>query len=100
MSSVARVTEIIASSKKSFDDAIDSGVKRATKTLKNVAGAWVASQDLVIAKGKIAEYRVRLRSPSSLPNRPGAGFVAVAQRWTVRLSTPSGYWRGNKNRRP
>jgi len=61
MASVARVTEIIASSKKSFDDAVDNGVKRAVKTLKNVAGAWVASQDLVIVKGKIAEYRVRLK---------------------------------------
>ena len=61
MSSVARVTEIIASSKKSFDDAIDVGVKRATKTLKNVAGVWVASQDLVISKGKVTEYRVRLK---------------------------------------
>jgi dodecin len=61
MSSVARVTEIIASSRKSFDDAIEIGVKRATKTLKNVAGAWVASQDLVIAKGKVSEYRVRLK---------------------------------------
>ena len=61
LSSVARVTEIIASSKKSFDDAIDVGVKRATKTLKNVAGVWVASQDLVISKGKITEYRVRLK---------------------------------------
>ena len=61
MSSVARVTEIIASSKKSFEDALDSGVKRATKTLKNVAGALVASQDVVIVKGKITEYRVRLK---------------------------------------
>lgn len=61
MGSVARVTEIIASSKKSFDDAIDVGVKRATKTLKNVTGAWVASQDLVITKGKIDAYRVRLK---------------------------------------
>ncbi|MGO8857675.1 MAG: dodecin family protein [Steroidobacteraceae bacterium] len=61
MSSVARVTEIIASSKNSFDDAIDVGVKRATKTLKNVAGVWVASQDLVISKGKVTEYRVRLK---------------------------------------
>ncbi len=59
--SVARVTEIIASSRKSFDDAVETGVKRASKTLKNVVGAWVASQDLVIAKGKIAEYRVRLK---------------------------------------
>jgi flavin-binding protein dodecin len=61
MSSVARVTEIVASSTKSFDDAIETGVKRATKTLKNVAGAWVASQNVVIAKGKITEYRVRLK---------------------------------------
>jgi dodecin len=61
MSSVARVTEIIASSKKSFDDALENGIKRATKTLKNVAGAWVASQDVVISKGKITEYRVRLK---------------------------------------
>jgi dodecin len=61
MTSVARVTEIIASSKKSFDDAIENGVKRSTKTLKNVAGAWVASQDVVIVKGKITEYRVRLK---------------------------------------
>jgi flavin-binding protein dodecin len=59
--SVARVTEIIASSQKSFDDAIDVGVKRATKTLRNVSGASVASQDLVIAEGKVAEYRVRLQ---------------------------------------
>jgi flavin-binding protein dodecin len=61
MSSVARVTEIIASSKKSFDDATDNGIKRAVKTLKNVAGAWVASQDVVVNKGKIVEYRVRLK---------------------------------------
>jgi dodecin len=61
MTSVARVTEIIASSKKSFADAIENGVKRSTKTLKNVAGAWIASQDVVIVKGKITEYRVRLK---------------------------------------
>jgi dodecin len=61
MSSVARVTEIIAGSKKSFDDAIENGVQRATKTLKNVVGVWVASQDVVVNKGKITEYRVRLK---------------------------------------
>lgn len=61
MSSVARVTEIIASSNKSFDDAVSTGVNRATKTLKNVAGAWVASQKVIINEGKIAEYRVRLK---------------------------------------
>ena len=39
--SIARVTEVVASSKKSFDDAIEDGAKRATKTLNNVTGAWV-----------------------------------------------------------
>lgn len=58
--SVARVTEIISSSDKSFDDAVKAGVKRATKTLKNVKGAWVKSQKVIINKNKIVEYRVNL----------------------------------------
>ena len=57
---VARVTEIISSSPKSFDDAVKSGVKRACKTLKNVKGAWVKSQKVVVDKDKIVEYRVNL----------------------------------------
>lgn len=59
--SVAKVTEIIAGSSKSFDDAIASGLKRATKSLKNVQGAWVASQEIVMRNDKIDEYRVRLK---------------------------------------
>lgn len=59
--SVARVTEIIASSSKSFDDAVRTGVERANKTLKNVKGAWVDGQKVVIENGKIAEYRVVLK---------------------------------------
>ena len=59
--SVARVTEIIASSSKSFEDAIRVGVKRANKTLTNVKGAWVESQKIVVEKGKIVEYRVILK---------------------------------------
>lgn len=58
---VARVTEIIASSKKGFDDAIQVGVKRATKTLKNVKGAWVQDQKIIIDNGKIVEYRVIMK---------------------------------------
>lgn len=58
---VARVTEIIAGSKTSFDDAIQQGVARANKTLKNVSGAWVQDQKVVIEKGKIVEYRVALK---------------------------------------
>jgi len=59
--SVARVTEIIASSKKSFDDAVSVGVKRASKTLKGVTGAWVADQKVTVKNGKIEEYRVVLK---------------------------------------
>ncbi len=59
--SVARVTEIIASSNRSFDDAVENGIERATKTLKNVRGAWVESQKVDIKDGKIAEYRVALK---------------------------------------
>jgi flavin-binding protein dodecin len=57
--SVARVTEIISSSKKSFEDAIEKGIARAAKTLKNVEGAWVKGQK--VKNGKIAEYRVDLK---------------------------------------
>ena len=60
MSSVARVTEIIASSNKSFDDAVKTGIDRACKTLDNVQGAWVKDQKIVIKKGKVTEYRVGL----------------------------------------
>jgi flavin-binding protein dodecin len=61
MMSVARVTELIAASKKSFEDAIQVGVSRAVKTLKNVEGVWVANQKCVIKDGKIFEYRVNLK---------------------------------------
>ena len=59
--SVARVTEIISSSKKSFEDAIEKGINRAAKTLKNVEGAWVKEQKVIVKKGKISEYRVDLK---------------------------------------
>jgi flavin-binding protein dodecin len=58
---VARVTEITASSKKSFEDAIHSGIARADKTLRNIAGAWVQGQKVVVEKGKVVEYRVNMK---------------------------------------
>jgi len=58
---IAKITEIQASSKKSFEDAIQSGIKRADKTLRNLTGAWVKSQKVKIVKGKITEYRVLLK---------------------------------------
>jgi flavin-binding protein dodecin len=59
--SVARVTELIASSSKSFEDAVKKGISRATKTLDGVTGAWVESQKVVIDDNKVAEYRVNLK---------------------------------------
>jgi flavin-binding protein dodecin len=60
--SVARVTEIKASSPKSFDDAIKTGVARAAKTLENVRSAWVQDQEVMVdGKGKITEYRVLMK---------------------------------------
>jgi flavin-binding protein dodecin len=59
--SVARVTEITSSSEKSFQDAIEKGIDRATATLKNVEGAWIQDQKIVIENGKIASYRVNMK---------------------------------------
>jgi flavin-binding protein dodecin len=59
--SVARVTEIISSSKKNFEDAVEKGINRAVKTLKNVEGAWVKSQKVIVKNGKISDYRVNLK---------------------------------------
>jgi flavin-binding protein dodecin len=60
--SVARVTEIKAGSSKSFEDAIQAGITRASKTLKNVKGAWVQNQEVLVdEKGRISEYRVHLK---------------------------------------
>ena len=60
--SVAKVTEIISSSTKSFDDAIKIGVARAHKTLKNLKSAWVQDQQIKLDdKGQIKEYRVQLK---------------------------------------
>jgi dodecin len=60
--SVARVTEIKASSAKSFDDAIKAGVARAQKTLKNVKSAWIENQEVLIDdKGQVSEYRVQMK---------------------------------------
>jgi dodecin len=58
---IARVTEIISASKNSFQDAIDRGIARANKTLRNVTGAWLKSQKVEVEKGKITEYRVTLK---------------------------------------
>lgn len=58
--SIARITEISSTSEKSFEDAIQSAVTRATQTLRNVRGAWVKEQQIKIDNGRIIEYQVNL----------------------------------------
>ncbi len=59
--SVAKVMEITASSKKSFEDAIESGLGRASKTVDNIEGAWVKDMKVRCKSGKVFEYRVNLK---------------------------------------
>jgi flavin-binding protein dodecin len=59
--SVAKTIEITASSKKSFDDAFNRGVAKASQSLDGVTGAWLMDQEAQIEKGKITSYIVRMR---------------------------------------
>ena len=59
--SVAKVTEVIASSTTSFDDAVVQGIKRADETLKNIKSAWVKEQNVAVENGAVTEYRVTLK---------------------------------------
>jgi flavin-binding protein dodecin len=59
--SVAKVTEITSSSSKSFEDALQAGIKRANKTLENVQSAWIQDHEVSIKDGNITEYRVRMK---------------------------------------
>ena len=58
---VAKVTEIISSSSKGFEDAVKTGIARANKTLKGITGAWIKDQKVVVDKGKVTEYRVAMK---------------------------------------
>ncbi len=58
---VAKVTEIISSSSKGFDDAVTKGVNRASKTLKGVKSVWIKDQKAMVENGKITEYRVTMK---------------------------------------
>ncbi|HEX6991476.1 MAG TPA: dodecin family protein [Gemmatimonadales bacterium] len=59
--SIAKVIEISATSSKSFEDAITSGVSRAGKTVQEVKGAWIKSMKVDIENGKIVKYRVVMK---------------------------------------
>lgn len=59
--SIAKVTEITATSPKGFEDAVRAGISRANKTLKNIKGAWVNGQKVEVENGKITNFRVDLK---------------------------------------
>jgi len=59
--SVAKVSEISSSSTVSFDDAVKTGLARAGKTLKNIKGAWINEQSVVVDDNAITEYRVNMK---------------------------------------
>ena len=56
--SVAKVTELSCTSNDSFEDAIRQGLARATKTLRNVRGAWIKEQEVALSGDQISEYKV------------------------------------------
>ncbi len=58
--SVAKVSEISSTSEKSFEDAIEQGIARANKTLRNVRGAWIKEQHVDVEGGAIVRFRVNM----------------------------------------
>lgn len=58
--SIAKTSEITASSKKSFEDAIRSGIKRFAKTIDRVEGAWIKEQKVIVSGDDVTEYRVTM----------------------------------------
>ncbi|MDH3576552.1 MAG: dodecin family protein [Gammaproteobacteria bacterium] len=59
--SVAKTSEITASSSKSFEDAVRVGIRKMSETVKNIEGAWVKEQKVVVKKGEVEEYRVTMK---------------------------------------
>lgn len=59
--SVAKTSEITASSSNSFEDAIQKGVRKMSETVNNIEGAWIKEQKVVVKKGEVAEYRVTMK---------------------------------------
>jgi dodecin len=61
MSAVAKIIELTASSAKSIEDAVESGIRRADSTLDNIEGAWLQDIKCIVKNGKIAEWRVNMK---------------------------------------
>lgn len=59
--SVAKVIEVSATSKTSFEDAINQGIARASDTVSNVRGAWIKEQQVSVENGRISDFRVNMQ---------------------------------------
>ena len=59
--SVAKTSEITASSSKSFEDAIRKGIKKMADTVDNIEGAWIKEQKVVVDGDDVAAYRVTMK---------------------------------------
>jgi flavin-binding protein dodecin len=58
--SIAKISEISATSTKSFEDAIQQGITRATQTLRDVRSIWIKEQHVRVEKGRLSEYQVNM----------------------------------------
>jgi dodecin len=76
--SVAKIIEVSAASKKSFEDAVQLGISRAADSLSDVTGAWIQDQKVVVEKGRVVEYRVQMRVTFVL--KPPAKRAATAKK--------------------
>ena len=76
---VAKVIEIIASSKKSFEDAVAQGVAKAADSLHDITGAWIKEQSAKVVNGKVVEYRVNMKVTFVLKDTPAAKPKAAAK---------------------
>jgi dodecin len=59
--SIAKTSEITASSSKSFEDAVRLGISKMSKTVDNIEGAWVKEQKVIVSDGEVSEYRVTMK---------------------------------------
>jgi flavin-binding protein dodecin len=59
--SIAKTSEISASSSKSFEDAIQNGIEKMAKTVDNIEGAWIKEQKVVVSDGEVTSYRVTMK---------------------------------------
>ena len=59
--SVAKTSELTASSSKSFEDAISSGIKKMSETVDKIEGAWIKEQKVIVDNGEVSSYRVTMK---------------------------------------